>query len=267
MEYELGIIGGGNMAEAIVRAAVDRGVLDSKKVIVSDPAGQRRKVFDAMGVLAVESNQQVILDAAQIMLAIKPQMLPTVAADLQSLDAERQIVMSIMAGITTKKLAATVGKKLRIVRVMPNTPLMVGIGMSGVAVGVDANEGDDLLAMQIFGASGEAVRLAEDAIDAVTAVSGSGPAYVFYLAEAMTEAAKSLDLPDDVAALLTQQTILGAATLMRQSPDTPAELRRKVTSPGGTTQAAIETMDRHQIKAHIIEAIQAAAARSRELGK
>ncbi|QNN25063.1 pyrroline-5-carboxylate reductase [Planctomycetales bacterium ZRK34] len=267
MQYELGVIGAGNMAEAIVRAAIDQQIVSPDKIIVSDPSADRRVVFEKLGCATGEHNRHVVDSAAQVMLAVKPQVFPKIVDELQSFDVEHQIVISIMAGLSAKKIADLLGKPLRIVRVMPNTPLLSGLGMSGVALGEHAKPGDELLTMQIFQAAGEAVVLPEPDLDAVTAVSGSGPAYIFYLAEAMAEAAESLGLSAEVADRLTQQTILGAATLLKESDDPAATLRRKVTSPGGTTQAAIEHMETQQVRSHIAEAIRAAAARSKELGK
>jgi len=271
MQYELGVLGAGNMAEAIVKGAIDNDVLEPEKIIVADPVAERRVLFEQLGCATAEQNTSVIENAAQIMIAVKPQIFPDVAEQLKAADPERQIVISIMitimAGLRTQKIVDAVGRPLRIVRVMPNTPLLAGQGMSAIARGEHANAGDELLAMQIFQAAGEAVELEESDMDAVTAVSGSGPAYVFYLAEAISEAARSLGLKADVADLLTQQTILGAATLMKKSDDPPAELRRKVTSPGGTTQAALEHMEEQQVRQHIMQAVRAAADRSKELGK
>jgi len=267
MQYELGVLGAGNMAEAIVKGAIDNDVLEPEKIIVADPVAERRVLFEQLGCATAEQNTSVIENAAQIMIAVKPQIFPDVAEQLKAADPERQIVISIMAGLRTQKIVDAVGRPLRIVRVMPNTPLLAGQGMSAIALGEHANAGDELLAMQIFQAAGEAVELEESDMDAVTAVSGSGPAYVFYLAEAISEAARSLGLKADVADLLTQQTILGAATLMKKSDDPPAELRRKVTSPGGTTQAALEHMEEQQVRQHIMQAVRAAADRSKELGK
>jgi pyrroline-5-carboxylate reductase len=267
MRYELGLVGGGNMAEAIVRAVVDGKIVAPGKIIVSDPQPARRDLMAKMGVHVTESNREVITGAAQVMLAVKPQTVAQLGPELTLIDVEQQVVLSIMAGVSTKKIAAAVGRPTRIVRIMPNTPLMIGRGMSGIAVGLDARPGDEALSLRIFRAAGEAVIVREEELDAVTAVSGSGPAYVFYLAEAMAEAAKSLGLGDEAGRLLTQQTILGAAELLVKSADSPQELRRKVTSPGGTTQAAIEHMEQGGVKQRIVDALGKAAARSRELGK
>lgn len=268
------MIGGGNMAEAIVRAAIASGTLEPGAIVVSDPVAERRELFASLGVTAVETNAEAIGDARQVMLAIKPQMLDGIAADLAGIDRENQIVLSIMAGITCAKIEAAVGGAHpgahpgagRVIRVMPNTPLLVGEGMSAIAIGANAHEGDELLALQIFRAGGEAIVVDESLMDAVTAVSGSGPAYVFYLAEAMADAGEALGLSAEHATLLTQQTIAGAAKLLAESDDTPGDLRRKVTSPGGTTQAACEHLDASEVKRHISDALAKAAARSKELG-
>lgn len=267
MKYELGLIGGGNMAEAIVRAVVGHGIVEAGKIIVSDPQEGRRAAMRSIGVVMTASNREVITESRQVMLATKPQVLGSIAEDLRALDAEQQIVLSIMAGVSAAKIEAVVGRAVRVVRVMPNTPLMIGRGMSAIALGGAAKDGDELLAMQVFRAAGEAVRVSEAEMDAVTAVSGSGPAYVFYLAEAMIAAAKELGLNDDLAKLMGTQTVLGAAELLKSTGEAPEELRRKVTSPGGTTQAAIEHLDATGVKQHVVAAIRRAAQRSAELGK
>lgn len=266
MKYELGMIGGGNMAEAIVRAAVEHGVVEPDRIIVCDPVSQRRDLFESIGVATTDQNDKAAANAVQVMLAVKPQVAPMIVGDLTGLDVNKQVVVSIMAGLTTSKIASLIGLPVRVVRVMPNTPLLVGCGMSAICLGIHARPGDELMALQLFRAAGEAVMVDESHMDAVTAVSGSGPAYVFYLAEAMADAAKSLGLPEELGPLLARQTVYGAAKLMHQSQEPPAELRRRVTSPGGTTQAAIEHMEAMQIATHLINAMRRAAERSRELG-
>jgi len=270
MQYEIGSIGAGNMAEAILRAVVDNGIIDASKIIVSDPTPERRELFASLGMATTDSNADVTGGAAMVMLSVKPQIYPKIAGDLNAIDAARQTVISIMTGISIAKISAAIGADAdtaRVIRVMPNTPLLAGAGMSGVAPGPGATDADVALTMKIFGAAGEVVTVDEPQIDAVTVVSGSGPAYVFYLAEAMATAARELGLSDDVADLLTEQTLVGAAKLLRESDHPPAELRRRVTSPGGTTQAAIEHMESHHVRDTIIKAIHKACARSKELGK
>lgn len=268
MSYKLAFIGAGNMAEAIARAAIDHHVVPAKDIIAADPSPERRDLFRDMGVDIAANNAAAVKDAQQILLAVKPQMFTAVAAELAEHLRPEQVVISIMAGVTTAKLAAALaGPKgsPRIVRAMPNTPLMVGRGMTGLALAANAKAGDDELAMRLFSAAGQAVRVDEAQLDAVTAVSGSGPAYLFYLAEAMQQAAEELGLGED-ARLLVAQTLLGASELLKGSPRTATELRRQVTSPGGTTQAAIEAMDRANVRDSIVSAIRAAHARSKELG-
>lgn len=264
--YALGFVGAGNMAEAIARGAIGKGVLKPGEMVASDPSAARKQVFAGMGVQVVDRNAEVIALSGQVLLAIKPQVLPELAGELAEHGRDGQVLISIMAGIGTGKLCEAIGKPVRAVRVMPNTPMMVGLGMSGLAVGEHAQAGDEALAMKLFGAAGEVVRVEEQLMDAVTAVSGSGPAYVYYLAEAMEKAAGELGLGEH-ARLFVSQTLLGAAKMLAESPDTVAELRRKVTSPGGTTAAAIGHMESHKLIDIVADAVKAAEARGRELGK
>lgn len=266
MNYTLGMIGAGHMAEAIARGAIDAGVLSADQLIASDVSAERRDVFQRMGIAVAQSNADVIKQSGQVLLTVKPQTLPDIAGELGGHVRDDQVVISIMAGIGSAKLSSAIGRPARIVRVMPNTPLMVGLGAAGIALGGDAKPGDEALALKLFGSGDHhAVMVDEKLIDAVTAVSGSGPAYVFYLAEAMLEAAEHLGLGDDAEKLVTQ-TILGAATLLRESGESAGELRRKVTSPGGTTEAAIKHMDGNKTIEVIVNAIKSAERRSRELG-
>lgn len=267
MTYELGFIGAGNMAEAIARAALDSALLEPGQMIAADPDPGRREVFKRLGVAVADANDPVITGSRHILLAIKPQTLGQVAADVgRQIDVDAQIVISIMAGVTIQRMCDVMGKPVRIVRVMPNMPLMIGCGMAAVAVGPNARPGDDALALRLFGAAGEAVSLPESQLDAVTAVSGSGPAYIFYLAEAMTEAAHALGL-DAHADLFVRQTILGSARLLSDSDRSAADLRRQVTSPGGTTAAAVNHLEGNAMTQVFVNAIKAAADRSRELNQ
>ena len=265
MTFRLGLIGAGNMAEAIARGALDRGVLPAGSLCAADPSPARLALFEGFGVTPLADNAAVVAASDVVMLAIKPQVLPALSADFARLDRDRQVVISIMAGLGAEKIEAVLGGPTRVVRVMPNTPLMVGRGMSGVALGPHARPGDDGLAMELFGACGEAVRVSEADLDAVTAVSGSGPAYLFYLAQAMERAAEELGLSSHARGLVTQ-TLLGSAQLLHQSDDSPAQLRRKVTSPSGTTAAAIAKLDALNVSDAVVAALTAARDRSIELG-
>lgn len=266
MQYTLGFIGAGNMAEAIAQAAIAGGIAAAGDMIAADPTPARRELFAALGIAVTDDNAAVITQSRHVLLAVKPQAMLATAGDLSKNLSDDQIVISIMAGVTTGKLAAAIGRAVRVVRVMPNTPMMVGCGMAGVARGAHAEPDDADLAMRLF-SSGEsqAIRVEESLLDAITAVSGSGPAYVFYLAEAMEKAAADLGLGEH-GRMLVSQTILGAAKLLAASDESPADLRRKVTSPGGTTEAAVHHMDSNHLADTLVDAIAAAERRSRELG-
>lgn len=266
MQYQLGFIGAGNMAEAIAVAAVTNDVLPASAIIMADPDAHRRDTLAGHGFAVTEDNRQVIAQSEQVMLAVKPQMIDQVAAVLGEQLRDDQVVISILAGLTTRKLMEKIGRSVRLIRVMPNTPIMVGVGMAGVCLAAEARQGDEQLAMRLFAAGqSKAIVIDEAQMDALTAVSGSGPAYVYYLAEAMEQAAAELGIGEH-GRLLVSRTLLGAAQMLAASSDTAEQLRRKVTSPGGTTQAAIEVMDQQQVKQAIVQALAAAEKRSRELG-
>lgn len=264
MQYKLGFIGCGNMAQAIAGGAIEKGVVQAQDVIASDPSEDNREVFENWGCAAVEDNTQVASQAQQVLLAVKPQVFPQVAPQLSD-GPEGQVLISIMAGLSSEKISALIGSPCRVVRVMPNTPAMVGEGMAGIALGLGAGQGDDALAKQLFAAVGKVVELDEPMIDAINAISGSGPAYLFYLAEAMEQAAKELGLGEH-ARQIVAQTLMGSGKLLMESGEDPAELRRKVTSPGGTTLAASTHLDSKQVHTAFVQAINAAFVRAKELG-
>ena len=269
-QYELGFLGAGNMAEAIARAAIDKSVLKPEQMIAADPNDQRCAVLSQLGIATSRENTEVISRSKQVLIAVKPQIMGQAAADLARYGTDGQVILSIMAGVSTQKLTQAImeqgaGKSPRVVRIMPNTPLLVGYGMAGIALGDQASPGDEALAMRLFGAAGKVILLDESKLDAITAISGSGPAYIFYLAQAMQRAATELGLADH-ADILVRQTILGAAQLLAASEETPEQLRRKVTSPGGTTEAAINYLDKNKASNIVVDAIKAAKQRSVELG-
>lgn len=270
MQCKLGFIGAGNMAEAIARGVLSSGLFRPAEVIAADVSPVRRSLFaDELKIRAVEEAMSVVTQSETLVLAVKPQHMPEMLASIRELLSEKHLIISIAAGISTHYLQQSLSPtlKLRIVRAMPNTPMLVGKGMVAVAAGVNATSADIAMAQRIFQCAASVVELKEDQIDAVTAVSGSGPAYVFYLVEQMVQAGIDLGLSPEVAHQLATQTALGAAHMLVNSKDTPAELRRKVTSPGGTTQAAITHMEQNQFPTIVIDALKAACNRSKELGK
>lgn len=266
-EYKLGFIGAGNMAEAIARGAIRAKAIKPREIAVADPSEDRQKALSRLGIRALfDDAREVVARCEQVLLAVKPQVFPKLADALVALDRERQVVISIMAGVTIERIEAAVGGPARVIRVMPNTPAMVGYGMAGIAVGDHAQYNDEALTVQVFRGCGEVAKVDEDGLDAVTAVSGSGPAYVFLFAEAMMKTAADLGLLG-CHRLFVEQTLKGAIELWLESGESPAELRHKVTSPGGTTQAAIEHFQSQGFEQLVRDAMTAARDRSVELGR
>ncbi len=268
MTYELAFIGAGNMAEAIARGLLKSG-MPAAKMIAADVADVRRDLFtNQLGIKAVSDNLEAARNASAIMLAVKPQMMAAALEGIGSVITESTLVISIAAGISSAYIEKNLGnKKWRVVRTMPNTPMLVGLGAVALSRGSNASPADIESASKFFAPAAKVVEVTEDKIDAVTAVSGSGPAYVFYLIEHMIDAGKELGLTQEQSELLAKQTIYGSAVMATQSADSPQELRRKVTSPNGTTQAAIEFMEKASVGRNIRQAIDAACKRSIELGK
>ena len=197
-------------------------------------------------------------------IAVKPGDVPTACRAAAAAGSGR--VLSIAAGVTIGALEAELAPGTAVVRAMPNTPAVVGLGASAIAPGTAASDDDLAWAESLLGAVGTVVRVKEHLLDAVTGLSGSGPAYVFLVAEALIEAGVLAGLPRDVSANLSIQTLLGAATLLAQGTDTPEALRAAVTSPGGTTAAGLRTLEQHGVRAAFLEAVAAATERSRQLG-
>ena len=265
-ETAVAFIGAGNMAEALVNGIVRKGLLPAADVRVADVKPERPALLaHKYGVTAAADNRAAVAGASLCVLATKPQDLPGALAGLAGALPAGCLVLSIAAGLPTARLEALLPPGARVVRVMPNTPCLVCAGVSGLCGGKHATAEDLARAERIMGAVGAVHRLPEDLMDAVTAVSGSGPAYVFYLAEAMLAAAEKLGLPGDAARDLVGRTIAGAAQLMMESGESPAELRRRVTSKGGTTEAAIAHLEAGGTKDRLVAAIEAAQRRAGEL--
>lgn len=259
-------IGGGNMAQALIGGLLSRG-LPTTRITVSDPVEQIRQILEEKGIQTTTDNVEAIQNADVVVLAVKPQVLATVLQPLKGLLSDK-LVISIIAGAEIQTISELIGGSQRIVRVMPNTPALVQTGAHGIYASVAVNAQDRELTSQILAATGLTIWVDSEAqIDAVTAVSGSGPAYFFYLMESMIRAGKNLGLDEKVATALTLQTALGAAQMAITSSNSPSELRKNVTSPNGTTQAALEVFDRAQISQNIQAALAAAQKRSQELAQ
>ena len=268
------------MAEAIMGALIGSGISQPSHLQASDVSPERRKYLEkTYGITTADNNRDVFMASNVIILAVKPQVIDTVLTELEDILAEkkgteaRKLIISVAAGIPIKKiedrlyarLDAAAAAELPIVRVMPNTPALVMAGMNGMSVNRNVTADDRNIAITILAATGIVMEFNEEALNAVTAVSGSGPAYVFYLVEAMIEAGVSLGLTSDESSTLTLQTLKGAAKLLEERQEPAGELRRKVTSPGGTTAAAITVMENGKVKEHIIAAMEAACRRAHEL--
>ncbi|MBP8027459.1 MAG: pyrroline-5-carboxylate reductase [Acinetobacter sp.] len=258
-------IGGGNMAQALIGGLISRG-LPPTRITVSDPVEKVRLLLAEKDVCVTDDNIAAIHDADIVLFAVKPQVLASVLKPLKGL-FEGKLVMSIVAGAEIATITTLLATD-RIVRVMPNTPALVQTGAHGLYATDAVDSKDRELASQVLAATGLTLWVNSEAqIDAVTAVSGSGPAYFFYMMESMIRAGKNLGLDEKVATALTLQTALGAAQMAITSSNTPAELRKNVTSPNGTTQAALEVFDRAQISQNIQAALAAAQKRSQELAQ
>ena len=258
-------IGGGNMAQALIGGLIARG-MPTTRITVADPFENVRQLLQEKDVHVTDNNIAAIEKADIVVLAVKPQVLANVLKQLRGL-LDGKLVISIVAGAEIATMAALSGTD-RIVRVMPNTPALVQTGAHGLYATDVVDAKDRELASQVLAATGLTIWVNSEAqIDAVTAVSGSGPAYFFYMMESMIRAGKNLGLDEKVATALTLQTALGAAQMAITSANSPAELRKNVTSPNGTTQAALEVFDRAQISQNIQSALAAAKKRSQELAQ
>ncbi len=261
-------IGAGNMAEALVRGLLKAGACGEDSIRVADIEEKRLTHFnETYGVGGDADAATEARDADILVLSVKPQVMPIVLRDIGPGIPGSALVVSIAAGITIRSIESALGEDARLVRVMPNSPALVGCGAAAFACGKHATEDDARATDAIFRSVGLIVRVDEADIDAVTALSGSGPAYVFYLVEGMLRAAAEMGLDPAAARSLTVATVEGAARMLKETGLEPEELRRRVTSPGGTTAAAIKTLDEAGTGQAITKAVLAARARARELGR
>lgn len=266
--FNIAFIGGGNMATSLIGGLVSKG-FPAQHIRVSDPVAEgRQRLEQNFGIATSADNCSVCADANVIVLAVKPQILKTVALGIADSLSHRPVVVSIAAGIPVSALENWLGKDAAIVRCMPNTPALVHQGASGLYANPQVSPQQRLQVEQLFSAVGSFAWLEQEAdIDAVTALSGSGPAYFFLLMEAMENAGVALGLDRDTARQLTLQTALGAATMAASSDEDSAELRRRVTSPGGTTEQAILSFENGDFAALVERAMAAANRRAQEMAR
>jgi pyrroline-5-carboxylate reductase len=262
-------IGGGNMARSLIGGLVATGV-SNKDISVSEPKADLRETLTKdFGVNALEENASAVMGANVIVLAVKPQMLQEVVIPLDNLIAEtRPLLISVAAGVTSSSIERWVGGHPALIRVMPNTPALIGAGISALYANSNVSDDQRALAEKIMAAVGKTIWIKEETLmDAVTAVSGSGPAYFFYVMQAIHDAAVSEGLDAQTARLLSLETALGAARLAVESTEDPGSLQKQVTSPGGTTEAAIKILDDSGVRDTLQQAVSAARARGGELAK
>jgi pyrroline-5-carboxylate reductase len=268
MGAELAIIGAGNMAEAIARGLLSGRVFRADQMISADVSPQRRDLFSSqLSIKSVESASEAARDARIILLSVKPQNMADVLRSLSPVLRDDALIISIAAGISSRFIEQHIAPKpCRVIRTMPNTPMLVGEGMVAMASGTRATKDDLEQARKLFSPAATVIDVTEDKLDAVTALSGSGPAYFFFLVEQMIRAGIEMGLTDQEARTLSLKTAIGSAKMLAGSTESPQELRRKVTSPKGTTHEAITHMEQQNLPQTIVDAIKAAQRRSRELG-
>ena len=260
----LALVGGGRMGEALVGGLLRAGWAEPADLVVVEPLeGRRAEVAAAHPGIRVCAGLAEVGSVEGAVVAVKPDVVESVCATLGGLEVGR--VLSIAAGVTLGRIEAALGRPVPAVRAMPNTPALVGAGAAAIAAGSSAGEADLAWAEGILGAVGTVVRVKEPLLDAVTGLSGSGPAYVFLVVEALIEAGVLNGLPRDTSRELAVGTVLGAARLLAETGDDPAALRAAVTSPAGTTAEGLRALEDHAVRAAFVAAVTAAADRSRQL--
>jgi pyrroline-5-carboxylate reductase len=264
----IGFLGAGKMATALARGWLAARLTTPERVFASDPSPQARQAFAAeTGLRAGADNREVVAAADVLVLAVKPQAMAALLAEVRPIVSARQLAVSIAAGIRLRQLAEGLGAERRLVRVMPNTPCLVGASASGYSPGEHATADDVALVDRLLNAVGRAFRLPEDLLDAVTGLSGSGPAFVYVMIEALRDGGVHVGLPREVATMLAAQTVFGAAKMVLETAAHTGALKDMVTSPGGTTIAGLHALERGGLRAALMDAVTAATNRSKELGR
>jgi len=266
---KIGFVGAGNMAGALAKGLLATKRYRARDLWASDAEPRQLARFTrAHGVGRAPDNGTLVAESEIVVLAVKPQVMTSVLDEIRPHATRRQLFVSIAAGIPTTRLESGLGPRVRVVRAMPNTPALVGHGVTVVVRGAHASAADERRAAELFGGVGEVVRVKDEALmDAVTGLSGSGPAYVYRFAEGLIAGAVAEGLSDAVARRLTYQTLRGAAVMLQETGRPPAELRAMVSSPGGTTLAGLAALDERGFVEGVAAAVAAATRRGRELGR
>lgn len=264
--YKLGFIGAGKMAESIARGVVRSGILPPNRITTSHSNPIRRQAFESFGVHLLPRNDDVVEESDVVIFAVKPQVVKDVVLQLRPLLSRKKLLVSIAAGVKLKDLQDWAGHS-RFIRVMPNTPSAVGVAASVLSLGGAATEQDGDLIAELFGSVGKIWKADEKLFDAITGLSGSGPAYIYLAIEALADGGVAAGLPRELALGLASQTVLGAASMATSSGKHPGQLKDDVTSPGGTTIAGIHELEKGGFRGILMNAVVAAARRSRELSQ
>jgi pyrroline-5-carboxylate reductase len=270
---QIAILGTGSMGKAILSGLLTAGTSPSNIRVTTKSKASAEAISSSLRVQATAletdstANSSTAKDAELVILAVKPVMILETLKDVAAVLKPNCLVVSVAAGITTAAMEQQLSGNAAVVRAMPNTPSVVGLGVTGISKGSNVSDDQLDLAMKLFSSVGKVLVVDESKIDALSTISGSGPAYVFYFAEKLIAAAKSLGFSDQEASMMVKDTFLGSATLLATSPSSPEELRQQVTSPNGTTMQATGRFDAADLEKVFIEATQAALARAKELGK
>jgi pyrroline-5-carboxylate reductase len=264
----LGFLGAGQMATALARGWLEAHLLSSDRTLASDPWQPARHAFQQQTGIRCGGDNRAVVEASDVLvLAIKPQNMPEIVHDIASVIQPRHLVLSIVTGVSLRQLGEAFGAACRAVRIVPNTPCLVGTSASAFAGNDHATEADLQLVERLFNSVGLALRLEERLLDAVTGLSASGPAFVYVVIEALSDGGVRMGLPRPVATQLAAQTVLGAARMVLQTGQHTGVLRDQVASPGGTTIAGLHALERGGLRAALMNAVEAASLRAAELGR
>jgi len=267
-QLKIGFLGAGKMAAALASGFVNARLVKPNQLIAADPFEAARKQFAVgTGAKTVASNLEVAKAANVLILATKPDQVATALTEISGAFTKKHLLISIAAGVTLVKLEAALPAGARVIRVMPNTPALVGAGASGFALGKNATAADGELAKKLLSAVGLALPVKESLLDAVTGLSGSGPAYVYQFIEALSDGGVAAGLPREVATKLAAQTVLGGAKMVLETGQHPGTLKDQVTSPGGTTIEGIHELEKGKLRATVMSAVRAATEKSKKLGQ
>lgn len=266
---KVSFVGAGAMAEAIIAGIVEQQVLESKQIYVMNKQNKARlqELEDTYGIKGSQDHDTVLSDADLIVIATKPDDVEGALREMAPYITEEQLLVSVIAGVSTTSIVESVGKEMPVVRTMPNTSAMIGQSATAICKGKFATNTHIQQTEALFEAIGTVSVVAEEQMHIVTGISGSGPAYIYYIVEAMEQAAAEEGLASDVAKQLITQTILGAGKMLQTQPESASQLRENVTSPNGTTAAGIAALERHTVDEAVIDCVKSATRRSEELGQ